>query len=240
MVNTMGPFLFDSIKPLILGDVERKIRGELNRQGRSVPQQFPNSIHPIDMFLSSARIYVREKGLDPFPIPDNHLASWRYGNFEISSVILHGLASLHRTGPVVVTFEENVIRVSVAMGASDLRGVVRWRWGIFRDLIGKRGTFQISVEYVSVVVNVGQPANLDKETTIDGIELEVGNIAVASDGIGTMDYVIEALVNIIPNLLRKQIVDALEEPMRKFVEDEVKKVIQLEDMIEERLPPKGD
>jgi hypothetical protein len=44
--------------------------------------------------------------------------------------------------------------------------------------------------------------------------LEVGNIAVYSDGLGTMDYVLEILVNILPNLLRKQIVDFLEEPLR--------------------------
>jgi hypothetical protein len=55
MVNSVGSFLFDSIKPMILQEVEGKVRGELNRQARSVPQQFPNSINPIDMFLASAR-----------------------------------------------------------------------------------------------------------------------------------------------------------------------------------------
>lgn len=55
MVNSVGGFLFDSIKPVILKDVEVEVRGELNRQARSVPQQFPNSINPVDMFLSSAR-----------------------------------------------------------------------------------------------------------------------------------------------------------------------------------------
>jgi hypothetical protein len=54
-VNSIGGFLFDSIKPMILQDVEVQVRGEVNRQARSVPQKFPNSINPVDMFLALAR-----------------------------------------------------------------------------------------------------------------------------------------------------------------------------------------
>jgi hypothetical protein len=95
---------------------------------------------------------------------------------------------------------------------------------------------EFSLEYISILVEVGQPANLNKPTMINKIDLEVGNIAVLSDGIGTMDYILEAVFNIIPNLLRKQIVDAMEDPLRELIQLEVQKALQIEKMIEERLP----
>jgi len=72
-VNSVGGFLFDSIKPMILQEVEGKVRGELNRQARSVPQQFPNSINPVDMFLASARFVFRN-----FQIVLLFYIIWRY------------------------------------------------------------------------------------------------------------------------------------------------------------------
>lgn len=45
-----------------------------------------------------------------------------------------------------------------------------------------------------------------------------------SDGAGTLDYVIEFLVNILPNLLRYQIMDALENPAKARIQAEFNKV----------------
>lgn len=60
MINSVGAFLFDSIKPMILSEAEARVRHELNNQARSMPQRFPNSITPVDMFLVSARCVNKE------------------------------------------------------------------------------------------------------------------------------------------------------------------------------------
>lgn len=40
---------------MVLQEVQGTLREGLNREARSVPQQFPNSINPLDMALASAR-----------------------------------------------------------------------------------------------------------------------------------------------------------------------------------------
>lgn len=47
----------------------------------------------------------------------------------------------------------------------------------------------------------------------------MGNIQIRFDGLGTVDYAIELGVNILPNLLRYQIMDALEKPIRLKVQE---------------------
>lgn len=56
-----------------------------------------------------------------------------------------------------------------------------------------------------------------------------------SDGAGTFDYVIEFLVNILPNLLRYQIMDALENPIKTKIQDEMNK-INVEKLIKDNIP----
>jgi len=87
-----------------------------------------------------------------------------------------------------------------------------------------------------VSVKVSQPANLDKPPEVNKIDLDIGNIAVLSDGVGTADYMIEAMFNILPNVFRQLIIDALEEPLREKIEIEVRKIVDIEDIIEKHLP----
>lgn len=55
------------------------------------------------------------------------------------------------------------------------------------------------------------------------------------DGAGTMDYVIELVVNVLPNVLRYQIVDALENPIKQRVQATLDE-IDVEKLVEEHLP----
>lgn len=108
---------------------------------------------------------------------------------------------------------------------------------MIKDFYSVSGTLEFNLEYITAAVKVGQPANLDKGVTIDELDLEVGNIAVLSDGVGTADYIIEAFVNVVPNLIRKPVIDALEDPIKNIVQEEVRKALDIEAEIEKRLPP---
>ncbi|CAL8109661.1 unnamed protein product [Orchesella dallaii] len=117
VINSAGPFLFESIKPMILSEAESRVRRELNDQTRSMPQRFPNSITPIDMVLAAVRVYMREKGLDPFILPN-----YTWTKFDLDQGELIGLSSIHRTGPLMVEFEENIVKLTVNVGAENLKG----------------------------------------------------------------------------------------------------------------------
>lgn len=56
-----------------------------------------------------------------------------------------------------------------------------------------------------------------------------------SDGAGTLDYCFEFLINVLPNLLRYQIMDALENPVKVKIQDEMDK-INVEKLIKNNIP----
>lgn len=56
-----------------------------------------------------------------------------------------------------------------------------------------------------------------------------------SDGAGTLDYIFEFLINVIPNLLRYQIMDALENPVKAKIQEEMDK-INVEKLIKRNIP----
>jgi len=58
---------------------------------------------------------------------------------------------------------------------------------------------------------------------------------VKSDGAGTLNHIVEFSVNVLPNLLREQIVNALEKPIMEHIQKILDKV-DVEKMIEEKLP----
>lgn len=57
---------------------------------------------------------------------------------------------------------------------------------------------------------------------------------VRCDGAGTLDYVTEFLVNILPNLLRYQIMDALENPAKVRIQQVMNK-IDVEKIVKEKV-----
>lgn len=63
--------------------------------------------------------------------------------------------------------------------------------------------------------------------------ITVGNIQIRSSGLGTFDYLVEFFVNVMPNLLRYQIMDALEKPLMKKVQQFTDK-IDVEQLVKEK------
>lgn len=56
-----------------------------------------------------------------------------------------------------------------------------------------------------------------------------------SDGAGTFDYFIEFFINVLPNLLRYQIMDAIEVPIRAKIQNEFNQ-INVERLIRSKIP----
>lgn len=58
---------------------------------------------------------------------------------------------------------------------------------------------------------------------------------IRSDGAGIFDYVIEFVINVLPNLLRYQIMDAIEVPIRAKIQTEFNQ-INVERLIRSKIP----
>lgn len=83
-------------------------------------------------------------------------------------------------------------------------------------------------------MNASQSMDTRLKPSLDDIQIELGNIQLRFDGLGTVDYAIELGINVIPNLLRYQIMDAIEKPIKWKIQEELDKV-EVEELIKENL-----
>lgn len=111
------------------------------------------------------------------------------------------------------------------IGTQELSGSSMWQVSIAKEMIRRSGKIQFTVQHVKAFFIIMQPFNLSKRLQIENLQLDLGNIQVRSNGLGTADYLIEFFVNVFPNLLRQQIVDSIEKPLTK-------RILQITDKID--------
>lgn len=236
IINTIGNFLFDSIKPFVLKEAYTKVRAEINSKLDEVAgdMQFPNSISPLDMVIIDVRKKVRDMQLDPYRIKDYN-ATVSVFTVSLANTWLTGISSFQRVGNITLKMENNTAVADFEIGTQKLEGVTQWDISAVGGLVSRAGTASFSVEYISARVILAQPLDTRKKPIFRDIDLEIGNIQVRCNGAGTIDYVLEFTVNVLPNLLRYQIMDALEGPLRERVQQELDK-LNVEEIIKQELP----
>ncbi|XP_022118032.2 uncharacterized protein LOC110995264 [Pieris rapae] len=236
VVNSLGPVLFDSIKPYILKEAYTKAREEVNKKLDEVAgdMQFPNSISPLDMVIADARKKVRDLEMDPYKIKDYNTTVSIF-TVSLTQTWAAGISSFHRVGNISLIMDNNTVIADFEVGTQRLQGNTLWDISAINGLLSRSGSASFSVEYISGRVILAQPLDTRKKPEFRDLNLEVGNIQVRFDGAGTLDYVVEFAVNILPNLLRYQIMDALETPIKEKVQQELDK-INVEEMIKDELP----
>lgn len=120
------------------------------------------------------------------------------------------------------------------IGTQELSGSTMWQVSIARGMITRAGSLHFTVQHIKMLFVITQPLDLSKKLQINDLQLDLGNIQVRSSGLGTADYLVEFLVNILPNLLRYQIMDALEKPLMKKIQEFTNK-IDVEKLVKENL-----
>lgn len=234
VVNSIGSFIFDSIKPFILKEVNTNMRGEVNKQISQLPQYFPNSISPFDMAVAEARRQVSQMGYDPYKVKDYSQA---VGIFTVTSshTWVTGLASFYRMGNVTLSMNNGTVYAVLDVGTQEIEGRTHCEVSVIGGVLSRAGTVSFTVQYFRVQVNLSQPLDTRKKPTLEELDLELGNIQTRIHGAGTLDYVLEASINILPNLLRYQIMDAIEGPLKRRIQSLLCKV-DVEKFINEKIP----
>lgn len=90
----------------------------------------------------------------------------------------------------------------VDVGTQEIEGRTHWDVSVIGGFLSRAGTVSFTVQYFRVQVKLSQPMDTRKRATLEEFNLELGNIQARINGAGTMDYVMEAGINILPNLLR--------------------------------------
>jgi len=130
--------------------------------------------------------------------------------------------------------EDNILFVGVHVGTQRLEGRTLWEVNV-GGLLSRAGSASFTVSYIQTKTEISQPLDTRKRPVLRDLDIKVGNIQVRMDGAGTLDYVIEFVVNVLPNLLRYQIVNAVEGPIKTRLQD-IMDSVDVEEMIEDQLP----
>lgn len=120
------------------------------------------------------------------------------------------------------------------IGTQEIAGTTMWQVSIARGMITRAGNLHFTVQHIKVLFELQQPLNLSKKMKINDLQLDLGNIQIRCSGLGTADYLVEFFVNVMPNLLRYQIMDALEKPLMRKIQDFTDK-IDVEQLVKEKL-----
>lgn len=120
------------------------------------------------------------------------------------------------------------------IGTQELSGSTMWEASIAKGMITRGGHVQFTVQHIKVLFEVTQPLDLTQKLIVNDLRFDLGNIQIRSSGLGTVDYLIELFVNVLPNLLRYQIMSALEKPMIKKLQEFTDR-IDVEKLLKEKL-----
>lgn len=149
VMNSVGTFVFDSIKPFILAEANTNIRKDVNEKVRQFPQKFPNSITPLDQLIAEVRKKVRNAGYDPYFVNDYNNS---VGIFDIylTNTWVYGISSFHRTKNIILEINNHTVHALVEVGTQKMLGTSHWEILLPAGIMSRAGTVAFSVEYIRV------------------------------------------------------------------------------------------
>lgn len=148
-MNSVGTFIFNSIKPFVLAEANKSIRDDVNKQVKKLPMTFPNSISPFDGLICDIRQKLRNIGMDPYKVAD-------YNNtvgildVYLTNTWLYGISSFHRTKDIIIEMRNRTVHFLVQVGTSTLKGTSNWDISLVAGIMSKDGTVAFSMEYIRV------------------------------------------------------------------------------------------
>lgn len=232
MINHIGGFVFDTIKPYVLKEVNTNIQTDLNKILSRMKRAFPNSIPPLDLFVAEGRKYVRDSGFDPFPVEDYKYSAGLF-TVNIRDIWLSGLASFYRTGNMTIAIRMNTVYVDSHVSTQLLEGKCSWEASL-GQLLSSYGSTEFTVQYVQVRTRFNQSLDLRNKPYLEEIDIKIGNVQLRMDGLGTMDYAMELIANVLPNLLRYEIMNAIEGMLKQRVQTMLN-TLDVEQLVEQKL-----
>lgn len=219
IINSAPNLVFDVMKPFMLQEADKKFREGVNPQIEKLmgDRRLPNSITPLDSAIAELRKMVRQNGNDPFHVADMNRTMGVF-SVQLSNTWIYGISSFYRVGDIKAAMRNNSVSFRFQLGTQEITGAGQWEVGF--GLITRIGHVQFTVQHIRATVEISYHA-IEQRGTIDDLQLDMGNIQVRSDGAGTLDYIMEFVVNVLPNLLRYQIMDAIENPIKQRIQEKL-------------------
>ncbi|XP_076057679.1 uncharacterized protein LOC143035068 [Oratosquilla oratoria] len=205
------PIITDTLRDMVI----EKGNGILKEKLAS--HTFPTTISPVDFAIASARSEIRARGFDPMQVEDEQLKQYVGSSPTLSNLKITGLTTIHRTHEISTQFIDNRVYVTIQIGTQEVKAATDWTMSAAL-LPSFGGHLDIEVESLAIIVEAQQDADIRHPPVLRKIDIKLGNLAVHSSGERTMDYLIEAVVNVVPNALRNVIMKAIKGPLQQIIQ----------------------
>ncbi|KAI1287990.1 hypothetical protein HDE_09758 [Halotydeus destructor] len=232
LLNKMSHLIFDHVKYMLLDELKADIHDHLNTQLAKLPDQFvtKRSENLFDDLLSRVAEAVTQAGFDPLRLPnqvdgfDHDLGLFRFrGHAQVHNGVLHGLKTLIRTGDVIAIYENDSVTLEANLGFENLTGSYDWRASFMGPGMGGSSTLHVSC--IQVFVKLRQGLKRGDRPLLDTFEVRnFKNIWIDLTGLGTVDFIVEAIVNLVTNTFKAILANFISGPIRNLLQEKLDQV----------------
>lgn len=234
-LSSAGSVILASLKPYILDQIDERINREVNAQLQNVPKLPAIVEHsPVDLAIIEARRFVRN-WYEPFIIEKIVEHDSEFLAVTLGPITVHGLSKFARVGSVGLKITNGTVIISLRMITGRLHGHCKFFYDFGKVGAARAGRAEFSVGHLQFEAKVNQSMNFRKKPILDDLQLETGKIFVHLDGKGKLDYLLELTMELLPQMLRYMIIDALEEPIKQKIQQEILDTLDVEKQVDDHL-----
>lgn len=230
LLNQLSELILGELKPSLLRELSSYLKHQFDDVlFQQLPPGFmdPSSSNLVDSLLENSSEYMVEHGIEPLHLPEyeeiyesNLLFVTTKGEFKVYNGTLHGLSTIARQGDVVTVFENNSLVFEADFGFDNLTGSYSWIAELFGSTAS--GIMEIQVKSVDGFVKIKQDMKAGSKLELDTLYVkDIRHVWLDLQGLGRWDYVMESIVNLVTNGLKLQLADAIAEPVKKGIQEQL-------------------
>lgn len=232
VLNQLNHLLFDQMKYSLIDELRSGIQSRINYQLETLPDNFihESSSSLLDHLLDKVKSEIAKSGYDPYDLPDL-MESFQqdlrifnlHGDASLYNGTLYGLSTLVRTGHVIAHYEKDSVILEANLGFENLTANYDWKVNLMDA--GPAGSAEINVNSVDGYLKLRQPLKRGSKPILEEFKVKkIRNVWVDVTGLGTMDFLVEMVVNLISNVFKRSIADVISGPIQKILQKELDKV----------------
>ncbi|KAF8777596.1 hypothetical protein HNY73_014438 [Argiope bruennichi] len=230
LLNQLSELILGELKPSLLRELASYLKYVFDDVlFQQLPAGFmdPTSTNLVDSILEQSSSFLKEKGLEPLPLPDyKEIYEKRLlfvntrGELNIFNGTLHGLSTLVRKGDVITVFANNSLIFEADFEFKNLTGSYEW----LADILGaeKQGRMEIQVKSVDGFIRIKQELKVGSRLELDNFYIKgIRHVWLDLQGLGNWEYVMESIINLITNGLKLQLADAIAVPLEESIQEQL-------------------
>ncbi|KAF2365037.1 Mite allergen group-7 [Trinorchestia longiramus] len=155
-----------------------------------------------------------------------------------SNISVTGLSTVHRDGEVSLQLIDDRLLLVLQLGsqAVSVQAEVEMSVSVLPSIVS---SVEFTLDSFVIWIEVQQPADVRHPPELRRIHITLGNFRLLSSGESSLSYLLEAVVNGLPNALRSPIIKAIEPLLHKRIQQRLY-ALDIEEIINKRLAAMAD